>query len=394
MQLLIIDPGFGNASGHNAAINRELVHELAADAGKTIEIATHRHVDLDTVLDIARHTNPVFRLPGYRRFHGTELTDPEWLADMRAALDADLDRLEPEKADVLLLHTAYPLHLEALARRAQRLAHCRIVIGLLLPPEFWAADDDAAVPLARILGQALSTFAQAGAMIYGEHGRYTLDDACIAVPVLLPPVSQTMRDLMADLARTPDSARPLRFGFFGAPYASKGFETLVEVARMGLPEEVELFVCLPGGFEDACRTIAAFGPRIVASSTDTSNAEYLRAMAQVDVVLTHYDPAHYQERMSGIVPEAICLGRPLVVTHGCHAIIDFLDRHAPGSFVTAGFEAAQLAAALSLPRATWDDLADRARASAPLLREMKNLDRYLRITGLRPTVRHHLGSPP
>ena len=76
-------------------------------------------------------------------------------------------------------------------------------------------------------------------------------------------------------------------------------------------------------------------------------------MAEVDIVLAHYDPAVYGDKMSGIVPEAVCLGKPVLVADGCNAVINFLDRYAPGGFVVAPYSTHGLASALALQPAVW-----------------------------------------
>jgi hypothetical protein len=210
------------------------------------------------------------------------------------------------------------------------------------------------------------------------------------MPVLLPPVAGVTERLMAELAGMPHASDgTVRFGFFGSPFTSKGFEHVVEVARLGVPEGAQLVLRLPPGNEAVCAQLSKL-PRVDARSRATSNAEYLRDMADVDVVIAAYDPNHYATKMSGIVPEAIALSRPVLLADGCTALIDFVDRHAPGSFASVPFGLNGLLNAMAHPRARWQQAQRCAAASAALVREMKNGVRYLAVTSggaLGPAIR-------
>jgi hypothetical protein len=187
---------------------------------------------------------------------------------------------------------------------------------------------------------------------------------------------------MARLAQSFCPSRDgLSVGYFGAPFTSKGFSLLTSAIEQGLPRGVRVVVRLPPGHEKICAALQARSPQVDATSRTSSNAEFLQDMAAVDVVWTLYDPHHYADKMSGIVPEAICLGKPLLVGQGCNALIEFLDHHAPGSFVCAGYDAASVRGAFSLPAPAWRELARCAAASAPVMRSIKSAARYLTIAG-------------
>ena len=95
-----------------------------------------------------------------------------------------------------------------------------------------------------------------------------------------------------------------------------------------------------------------------------------------------YDPLHYGDKMSGIVPEALSLGKPVLVAEGCVAIQEFLERHAPGAFIAAGYDLASVQAVLALEPGHWRPARRCARSHAPLVQQLKGMDRYLAVCGI------------
>jgi len=327
----------------------------------------------------------VFRVNGYARFSGSTFAQTSSLAELRRAVEEDLAAVAPEDYDAVLMPTAYPLHLEALARRLASRPDNAALVGLLMPPGFWAEDAHAEAGLQRLMAAALQAIqALPRARVYSETGTYSLGtNGQLRLPVMLPPASRATADLCAALrAHRGKRGNDVRFGFFGAPFASKGFGHVIAAAQMGLAESARLVLRLPAGMDERCTMLSQLSSRIDAESCARSNAEYLRAMADVDVVLVAYDPAHYATKMSGIVPEAICLGKPLLLSDGCDALREFLDRHAPGSYLSVPYNPESIRSALALPSGYWAALAACARASAPVVQTMKDMGRYLTLAGL------------
>lgn len=382
MKVLLIDPGLSNARGHNAAIAHELHAALSGCA--RLRIAASRSVQPSSFGALAAALAPAFGIDGYAKFGPNELTDAAVVKRLRAAIDADVRALQAHRYDVLLMPTAYPMHLEALARCRDGLGSASLTVGMLMPPQFWAADDSVVPVLEHMLLDSMMALSERpGTVFYCETGSYALGLQRLSLPVLLPPVSAATAQLMARLQSACTSLKqPLRFGFFGQPFLSKGFGHVLTLAQSGMPAHARLVVRLPAGYDELCAQLNAAGPHIDATSRPMTNGEYLEQMAHVDVVIAAYDPAHYALKMSGVVPEAICLGKPLVVSSGCTAIVDFLDRHAPGSFAAADYGIDGLAAAMNLPLGTWQRLSACAQASAAAVRTMKDAHRYLRIAGI------------
>jgi hypothetical protein len=381
--VLLLDPGLFTHGGHNAALAEEFCLALRDSAELTVAAA--RGYAASTGPLASARIDAVFRVNGYVRFSGSTFAQPSGLAEVRRVVEEDLTVVAPEHYDVVLMPTAYPLHLEALARRLERCPDTAALIGLLMPPGFWAEDPQAEVGLQRLMATALRAIqALPRARVYSETGTYSLGtNGQLRLPVMLPPASRATADLCAALrAHRGKRGNDVRFGFFGAPFASKGFGHVIAAAQMGLAESARLVLRLPAGMDERCTMLSQLSSRIDAESCARSNAEYLRAMADVDVVLVAYDPAHYATKMSGIVPEAICLGKPLLLSDGCDALREFLDRHAPGSYLSVPFNPDSIRAALALPASYWDGLAACAHASAAVVQAMKDMDRYMTLAGL------------
>jgi hypothetical protein len=105
-------------------------------------------------------------------------------------------------------------------------------------------------------------------------------------------------------------------------------------------------------------------------------------MAAVDAVHCFYDPAQYAGKMSGIPAEALALGRPVLLADGCEAMIDFVERHAPGSYVSGPYSAQTLEMALAMPLSSWRRIAECAHGSSAGVRALKSMSRFLAVCGL------------
>ncbi len=387
MNILLIDPGLYAAGGHNAALLEEFARELAGRQGVQFSCACSVELQREAFAHVRAELRPVFRDNGFAPLALHDFADPARTVARRAGIIRDLWGLDLGRWDIVLMPTVYPLHLSALADCAGELRG-KLSCGLLLPAAQWAADSATQAAIRRSIGDALQRLAaaQVDCLAYSETGAHDLGAGLAPTPTLLPPVSQPTQSRMAALAATRRAAGRnggrMRVGFFGQWDARKGSGLITDLLRQRrLPRDIELVVRVPEGRAEVGAELSVLAPQIDFSSRHRDNEAFLAAMAEVDIVLAHYDPAIYGDKMSGIVPEALCLGKPLLVADGCNAVIDFLDRYAPGSFVVAPYHTNGLAAALTLPAAAWTACAQRAAASAPLMRSLKSMRRYLGIVG-------------
>jgi len=334
---------------------------------------------------------PTFRIDGYARASRADLLDEQRFERIAQVIAQDLAHCQAlADCDAILMPTAYPLHLHALARRATQLEGRRVVMGLLLPGSFWGADADSERRIGDLFAQGVNAISSvADLFAYSETGSYRFGDNMVPMATMLPPLatpSAAQVRRLADGAHCTAARQSVALGFFGSPFTSKGFGLLVDAVRalgqQGTVTSGRVVVRLPAGHGDVCAQLNGLAPWIDATSRQTSNEQYLGEMAAVDAVCAFYDPAEYGDKMSGIVPEAISLGKPLLIAEGCHAIQDFLERHAPGSFIGGAYQAQTLVNALHLPARTWSRPAACARTHAPLMQQMKSMDRYLAVCGL------------
>lgn len=390
MNIVYFDPGLTGRLGHNGAMLHEFDQALVIERGHQVQYLCHQSTRRDDVPDIAGTLIPAIRINGYTRLDGEHVLDPVNLERIMQVLAEDYRHADLENADVILMPTVYPLHLGALVQHIKLKANCRVVLGLLLPCSYWNSAPEGERALNTLVIDSIHRLNASTTLVtYSETGSYEFGGSPITMATLLPPVATTNADLIQTLSTTPP-ARPSQdspvVGFFGAPFTSKGFgmliETLQTIVRQGLPVHIQLRIHLPSGHADICTLLNGLAPWIHAESSETSNAQYLRKMADVDIVWTCYDPLEYNRKMSGIVPESVSLGKPLLLAEGCDAIQDFLERYAPGAYVSVPYSHDALIAAFSMPAAHWFHAMQCARSHAPLMQGMKSMARYLTVIGV------------
>lgn len=391
MRIVYIDPGLSVRKGHNAAIAEELDDALVRERGHQVTYLISAGADLLDFAHLRGNVVPAFRIDGYARPGVEDLQDSSRLAHILNLIAGDLDMTRAlDDCDAVLMPTAYPLHIRALGERAERLRGRLIVVGLLLPARFWGPDEERVALIADLFGQGLQALADpAQLFLYNETGAFSLRSSVLSIPRLLPPFGTRNADLVRQLVnRTLPSSSDSRpsIGFFGGPAISKGFGLLVSaatrLAAAGESPNARLVVRLPQGHESDCAVLATIAPWIDARSSLTSNDAYLSEMSSVDAVWAFYDPTQYGDKMSGIVPEALSLGKPLLVAEGCSGIEEFIEWQAPGSHVCGPYDERTVTQVLKAPAKIWVRPAICARNHAPLIAQLKSVSRYLSVCGL------------
>lgn len=418
MKIAIIDPGCSGPQGHNGAMFEEFARALPA-AGYAPAFYVSRSAAAGALAAPGVTVRRPFSIDGYAD-HGPILASEAAFSQSLAMIEGELRTIAWDDVEAVLMPTAYPLHLIALGRVLPTVLppdRVAVAVGLLMPVSFWAPQPEIADALGAMMLTALEALRHHGpTLAYSETGSFAFGATRLELPRLLPPVAPATAELLAQhLARQPDdpaaddaalagtdapagaaaapapdappgAARGMRFGFFGSPFTSKGINLLRDAAAQAVAAgawDNELHVVLP---DNQARVAGAFdrmGPGVHASSRERGNAEFLAAMAAVDVVLLPYDPAHYGDKLSGVLFEAIALGKPVVVTDGCTPMLAWLEQHAPGTYVACPYDAAALAEVLRLPAAAVQPLGHAARASAPLVAQLKSMRRYLAAAGIR-----------
>lgn len=389
-RIVIIDPGLSGPGGHNGALFEELARELPR-LGFAPHFLASRGLGAGALAAPQATVEPVFAIDGYAP-HAAFFASEAAFAAALDAIQTELDALDWRNVAAVLMPTVYPLHLIALARvLPQRLPpqQVPVALGLLMPTSFWAADAGVADALGELMLTALQALRALGpTLAYAEAGAYAFGAQRLELPRLLPPVAQDTEALIETLrtaAALPEPTRGLRFGFFGSPFTSKGIRRLHEAcaraaADPGWANRVEIVI--PPGHAAVAAAYARLGPRVTVRADQRDNHDYLRAMAAVDVVLLPYDPAHYGAKLSGVLFEAIALGKPVVVIDGCEPLLQWLDQTAPGTYAGCADDADALAELLKLPAEAFVPLAQAARASAPIVSAQKSTRRFLAAAGI------------
>lgn len=389
MKIVYLDPGQANGRGHNYAMVHEFDEALVRERGHEVHHVVQRLGRPELLPALHGRVHPVIQIDGYTRLSDADVLDEQRRKVITQAVATDLARAPFADADVLLMPTVYPLHLRALADYIALPNHCRVVLGMLLPCSFWNPHDAPRQALSEWMAHSINVLAsRCDLLVYSETGRFVFGQDVVPTATLLPPLAGTTTQLVSELATPTNVAskdRPV-LGFFGSPFTTKGFEllarTLQRFAQTDQVPAVDIRVCLPLGHATMCEHINALGPWVRADSMDADNVTYLRRMAEVDVVWACYDPQEYCGKMSGIVPEAISLGKPVLLAEGCDALHNFLDAQAPGGFLLTPYDDDALVQALSISGEVWHRLMRCAAAHAPLMQQMKSMHRYLSVCGI------------
>lgn len=391
MRIVYMDPGLSVRKGHNAAMAEELDDALVRELGNQVTYLISASANPLDFAHLRGKVVPAFRIDGYARPCVEDLQDSGRLAHILNLIAADLHNAGVlDDCDAVLMPTAYPLHIRALSMFAEHLRGRRVVVGLLLPARFWSPDEERVACIADLFGEGLNALSGSVQLfLYNETGSFSLRDSILSIPQLLPPLGTRNAVLVRQLAqrtRPPSSDSRPSIGFFGSPFTTKGFGLLVSAAKRlaaaGESPNARLVVRLPQGHEPACAGLAAIAPWIDVRSSQTSNEAYLSEMSSVDAVWAFYDPTEYGDKMSGIVPEALSLGKPLLVAEGCSGIEEFIEWQAPGSHVCGPYDERTVTNVLKLPAQIWVRPAICARSHAPLIAQLKSMPRYLAVCGL------------
>jgi hypothetical protein len=308
---------------------------------------------------------------------GTYLSAPDiirWSRE-RSNITANYHRMIIPRDAVVLMPTASPWHLEGLISLLEQRPDLAVSIGLILPPQFWGIDPYISRLIDYTMSQSIKALMDRGAYIYTETGDYTIGSRHFDFPQLLQPISNQTQRYISNIRFSTNSV--LTYGFFGSPKNTKGFKLIVDAVKALNPQSRRVKFFVPTT-QDCGHTLASSDALAScdAAVRRTTNEEMLSDMASVDVVLCVYDPLVYNSQMSGIVSEALLLGKPLIITNGT-SLERFCNQVAPGAAMTINYSTEDLVAALQAPTGTWEILARRAEAAANAVSAMKSGARFL-----------------
>jgi hypothetical protein len=372
MAILVLAPTLKTSSGHDHAFCTEVIRYAGvAEARILASNKFQPEPDLPAL--------PFFSVDPYeyRWIHREDRQSLPWRALLRSASE-DLRKIEFSSYDRLILHTADPVYLIALSRCLGRFSGT-LYLGFMLPPTFW---------LRETLGRRLLSLAsdlaigslkrKTRVVLYSETGAIRFDHRSLNCLLKLPPVQSVdsvSEPRVSDQKRDRDSR--LKIGFFGAALDDKGFQILLQLAAdAAVQSRFEIKLFLPPGQEELVNKVNVSNWVMTATSEDRDLPTYFACMASVDLVYTLYSPIAYQDRMSGIVQDAILAGKPLLVTTGCADMRRFIDRIAPGAYVHADYSVSSAASCLSSAVDSLSALSASARSGAQQIRKLKTFEAY------------------
>ncbi len=361
----IADQSLRDFVGHHFSYD-QAVAEAARAAGFTPLVLGHR----DLPADVACQADavPAFRddiwaqrkgVGPLRRRRDDLFRNRRFAEDLRAALPKDLP-----PGSILLAHMLTRRQLLGLAEVAGSLPrHVTMVALLRYQPEFY--DDDlskrAFTQLRRAVGAgARLRLASDSARLARRIGRLA------GLPVEVLPIPHTPPELPRP---APAEGRPLHLVSLGNARDEKGFFEILDAIRRLRSE--------PGGLAGLRFTLQAndAAPALAAAIDDLamdlpeevrllrralSPQAYTRLLAESDILLLPYWREIYEARTSGVLPEALGGGRPVICTAGTW-MADELALHGAGILV-ADHDPAGLARAIRLARQSWTRLAAGAEA--------------------------------
>lgn len=276
-------------------------------------------------------------------------------ADLRAALPREA--MPP--GSILFAHMLTGRQLLGLAKVAEEMPRHITTFALLrYEPEMLATE---------LAGQGFARLRRAVAA--GARIRLASDSARLAqrltrlagLPVEVLPIPHLPEELPPPL---PCQDRPMHLVSLGNARDEKGFlEILQAIALLraethgldGLRFTLQVNDPSPS-LLPALQALARDLPPEVRLLPDTlSPAQYHTALAEADLVLLPYWRETYEARTSGVLPEALAGGRPVICTAGTW-MSDELALHGAG-LVVADHDAPGLARAIRAARADWPALA-------------------------------------
>jgi len=332
MALIILDPNLEGEGGHHLAYDLAIA-EAAMARGQEVRIIAHRRFPASAIGGVPvlphftetcyaqRHDDPVTgRFDDFRHFNDT------LLADLRAL---PAEGLRP--ADCVLVPTVTETHLAGFVAWMKGFEPTRaplFVVHLMMPSGVALGADGALIvedPLRALFyrlaeraaggpGPAIHFFASGG-----QHAREY--SALFGRPIAAHPLP-----IRPEPAPLPIELPPTALLFAGDARADKGIALLPQLAPA-------LAAALPGWrFAAHVNVDRAWGeakaageamlelgerlPQLAVRGGRLPPAEYLDLLRRARLVLLPYDPVLARRKSSGVLWEAISLGRPVVVPAG------------------------------------------------------------------------------
>jgi glycosyltransferase involved in cell wall biosynthesis len=308
-KVIVLDPALIDSSGHHA----EFAQMLTAELAPRYDVAVYSNFRLRTRLAIRVRAQPIF----HESFYVMDWTQEfPWGKELAKV---NFDDLFP--STIVVVHTATLPQLSGLSKWFAALPaehRPKLFLQFQHPLEHGIKDETnwpRAISLAR---QAVGLMAAIGTVrlasncrSLAEHVSQRLDQRCAVMP--LPIRWPNMRQA------TP--APLAEFGFFGGLRREKGAAIIAAAVPRFLaahPDARFIIHAAAGGTEreDAVRILETHPQVELIHAVFPKKTDYFEHFLKVDCCLLPYDPAAYAVRTSGILFEALGLGRMIITTRG------------------------------------------------------------------------------
>ena len=315
-KLILLDPALMEYGGHHAEFARFLRAELASK----FDVSVYSNLMIRAALMTEVEAQAIFPHNFYEEM---EDFGPLYQARIEAMAKAlrgvDLGDLDPRT--IIMLHTATVPQLLGLADWVAGLPvphRPKVFLQFQYPIEFGIneeANRSRAIYLAReALGQLAATstirVASNGRSL-AEHISRVLDRRCAVMP--LPIRWPDMRHV------SPAPLAPV-FGFFGGLRREKGAAIMAAAIPRFLAQHPDAQFIVHAGASgtdvQAVRVLERFPQVQVIRAIFPDKAAYFAHFLRAGCILLPYDPAAYAIRTSGVLFEALGLGRMIITTRG------------------------------------------------------------------------------
>jgi glycosyltransferase involved in cell wall biosynthesis len=317
-KVIVLDPALIDSSGHHA----EFAHILTAGLAPRYSVALYSNFSIGTRLAIGLRAQPIF----HESFYGMDWTQEfPWGKELAKV---NFDDLSP--STIVVVHTATVPQLGGLCRWFAALPDERrpkLFLQFQHSLEFEIDDETNwphAISLAR---QAVGLMAAIGTVrlaaisrSLAKHISQHLDQPCVVMPhpVRWPNTKQHPPAPVAE------------FGFFGGLRREKGATIIAAAVPRFLaahPDARFIIQAATGDErEDAVRILQTLPQVELIHSVFPDKTAYFKHFLGAGCCLLPYDPAAYAVRTSGVLFEAMGLGRMIITTRGSWMEAELINR--------------------------------------------------------------------
>ena len=350
---IIFDPELQTCEGHHL----EHAQLLTAELSKTLTVSTYANFWARTRIIVPLRARPVCYASLYPQsthenfdlvYRGATQAIVQDLSEVRSC--------ELTPSSIFIMHTITAFQLEGLANWYTALASAnrpKLFLQFQSPLEFGADEQDWPQLLGRARAAA-STLTAAGTVRFATNSEFLADKIRVQLdqPMAMMPMSKSWPTVV----RLPKPMPGPVFGFFGGLRQEKGWRLLAEAIPIFVArhQDVRFIIQASAVGSDpvaipAIRALAHL-PRVeIIERSFDSKDDYFTALSRARCILLAYDPAKYASRTSGILIEALGLGR-LVITTDHTWLAAELRKHKTEGFVMPNFAVPDLLDCLEAAR--------------------------------------------